>query len=210
VDRTRRINALGQVLAFAVFATGCSAGSSVSPTTVPTATSAPASATAHPGLSPLPSGQPALTETFTSAIHGITVVYPAGWSTRPATEPLEVTEFPRFESPVMDVIYDPARTDHLFLGLLSQALEGRSLDAWAAYFLDAEGCESTESVTIGGAAGISGTTCTLAAVESADRGYLLWLYTSDDVPEWLDGRALFKEILGTVSLDPSDVSDPAP
>jgi hypothetical protein len=30
------------------------------------------------------------------------------------------------------------------------------------------------------------------------------------VPEWLDGRALFKEILGTVSLDPSDVSDPAP
>ena len=210
MSRTRRTNALGPVLAFAVVTAGCSAGSSVSPTPRPAATSAPASTTANPSLSPQPSGQPALTESFTSAIHGITVAYPAGWSTRPATEPPTTSEFPRFDSPVMDVIFDPARTDHLFLGLLSHALGDRSLDAWAADFLAAEGCGPTEPVTVSGAAGIIGTTCNLVAVDSGDRGYVLWLYTSDDVPEDLDGRALFKDILGTVSLDPSDAIDPAP
>jgi len=215
MSRTRLVASLSAVLGGAAIVVGCGVGPSipsVAPSVAPSAApSAAASVSLEP--TPTPSGAAsavdlALTERFTSAIHGITVAYPAGWTTRPATEPLATTEFPLFDSPVMDVVFDPARTDHLFLGMLSQALGTKSLDAWAAYFLAAGGCVSTEPVTISGSAGIIGTTCNLAAVGSEDRGYVVWLYASDDVPG-LDGAVLFMDILDTVSLDPEAAIDPA-
>src|SRR5687767_4549250 len=76
------------------------------PTQAPTGTPLP---TARPAVTPAPSG-PALTETFTSAMHGISISYPAGWSVQAATEPWTSDALPFFREPFGDFFYDPAPT----------------------------------------------------------------------------------------------------
>jgi hypothetical protein len=192
------------VVAAAMIATGCSAGSSVAPTAVPTAISAPASAsaTAHQRLSPPHSGQPALTETFTSNLHGITASYPAGWVPRAAIRPWPAGEIVMQESEFADIIADGA-DENRFLALASQPRGDEAFDSWAARYLGIEDCDPAEPVTVGGARGISGISCPLALVEAGGRGYLIWLYGLDDL-EW------FKKILATVRLQPDAAIDTAP
>jgi hypothetical protein len=202
MDRSRRFTRLRPVVAAAVIAAGCSAGSSVSPTPVPTETSAPASATAHPRLSPPPSGQPALTETFTSNVHGITVSYPAGWVPRAATQPWPAGEIVMQQSEFGDIIADGA-DENRFLALASQPRGDEAFDSWAARYLGIEDCDPAEPVTVDGARGISGISCPLALVEAGGRGYLIWLYGLDDL-EW------FKKILATVQLHPDAAIDTTP
>jgi hypothetical protein len=154
--------------------------------------------------SPSPSPLPALTETFTSAIHGISVSYPAGWQVRPATEAWPEGALVQGESPFADIIYEKA-SDTPFIAVASQPLGGKTADAWATDYLANFAPCTTEPVTVDGATGVLGN-CEdgpHALVSSANRGYLIWLYRVDD-PSWFPG------ILATVQLHPEDAVDTTP
>ena len=127
---------------------------------------------------------PPLSETFTSPRNGISIDYPAGWRTRPATRAVDDAAWPNFEDPTGDLMYDAPLNDHLFILLASQPLAGKTGDQWAADTLAADECAQTEPVTIDGASGLVGVECNVAAVASDGRGYLVVLYTSVDEP-WL-------------------------
>ncbi len=75
--------------------------------------------------------RPPLTETFTSDRYGITISYPNGWVTRPATEPW-TTGVPDFMSNGGDIVYDPVREGHLWIAVASQPIGDTTPDAWAA------------------------------------------------------------------------------
>lgn len=198
MNRTRRITALGPVLALAFVALACSPGSSGPPTR----TSALPSAAVSPSLGAQPSGLPALTETLASNVHGISVSYPAGWTPRTATEPWPAGEIVMQQSEFGDIIADDA-DENRFLALASQPLGDEAFDSWAARYLGIEGCDPAEPITVDGAPGITGTSCPLALAEAGGRGYLIWLYGIDDM-EW------FRQILATVQLDPDAAIDATP
>lgn len=162
--------------------------------------------------SPAASGQ-ALTETFTSAVHGISMAYPTGWFVTASSRPWIGGAPPECGgNECGDHIYE-SETDSAFLNLASQPLGGRTGEAWAADVLaDPALFESscpaeTEPITIDGAPGMIATLCphgiltALAWVEN--RGYLIILFRIDDV-DW------FKEVLATVDLRPEDAVDAAP
>jgi hypothetical protein len=170
-------------------------------------------------LGPSPSTHAALTETFTSDIHGLSVSHPDGWMVQRATEPWTsgiVEQMSEFG----DVICSwgdqaiPARAVcdespvNIFLALASQPLGGVSGDEWIADYLvrDATCRGSTEQVTIDGVPGVVATDCyegRAAFVTVGDRGYMIWLYGSGDVG-W------FRDIVATVKLHPEDATDTAP
>jgi hypothetical protein len=162
-----------------------------------------------PGLSPrliVPSPPP-LTGTFTSAIHGISLSYPAGWVESPASEAWTVGSVD-FGSPAADHIYDPTLQDHLFLGLASRPLDGQPGPEWAAdaAAMLVEDCgDVTEPTSVDGADALR---CgdNIVAAWSGDRGYLIVLYRSTD-EWWLDDSynlAWFETLLATVQLRPED------
>lgn len=167
----------------------------------PSPSPSPSSVSASP--SPSVSPPPALTETFTSAMHGISVSYPSGWKLQRATEPW-TTGLVQGDSAFADVIYEK-ESDSPFIAVASQPLAGKTLDRWATDYLAQLTCVPTEPVTVDGASGV------LAACEDgphalvsvADRGYLIWLYRIDD-PAW------FPEILASVRLHPEDALDAVP
>jgi len=178
---------------------GVGGGPSPSPSSVPT-----------PSLSPSPSNRP-LTQSFTSTRYGFSISFPAGWVARPATEPWTFG-LPGGDSLEWDYVYDGSTGDTAFLGLASQALEGKSGDEWAAELSThadwRDSCAvSTEPVTIGGASGLLVVHCPddvpSAFVAVEDRGYLIVGYR-------LPSLEYFKEILATVQLLPGDAVDVAP
>lgn len=175
---------------------GVGGGPSPSPSTSP-------SPAASVSASPSSSAPPALTETFTSAMHGISISYPVGWKLQPATEPW-TTGLVQGASPFADVIYEK-EADSPFIAVASQPVAGKTLDRWATDYLAQLTCVPTEPVTVDGASGVLAA-CddgphALVSVEG--RGYLIWLYRIDD-PAW------FPEILATVQLHPEDAADAAP
>jgi len=167
-----------------------------------------------PSESPDPFAPPPLGSTFTSTFHGLSLSYPTGWVTSPATEPWSATVTPNFHAATVDHIYDRRLEDHLFLSLASLPLGGEAGAAWVDEFLASPdtGCGSTpsEPITIDGA---SGQICgALVAVSTGGRGYYIRLYTSSD-----DARletdyagAWFRGLLETVQLDPASAVDAAP
>jgi hypothetical protein len=167
-----------------------------------------------PSASPDPSAPPPLGGTFTSSLHGISISYPTGWVTVPATEPWTAASgVYNFTSPDFDHIHDPVLEDHLFLELGSQPLAGKTGDAWISDFLGApEGCEgaATEPITIDGASGLICERATAVAI--GDRGYYVRLSTSGDEP-WLAtyyDEAWFRGVLDTLQLDPAAAVDASP
>ena len=164
------------------------------------------------GATIIPESPPALTETFTSDRHGFSISYPTGWETRPATDPW--TEgFPDFYSTSGDVIHDPALEDHLFVGVASQPLGGKTGTQWVDVMLAEIGaggdCTAPiQPVTIDGT---QGQLCApgAAAVAAGDRGYVIMLYTSADDPAAVAGydQAFFNDILATMQLQPEDALD---
>ena len=173
-----------------------------SPTPAISASTPSSSPSPTPPVTPGPSG-PALTETFTSETYGISISYPAGWSTRRASEPWTGGPF-FFQDPVGDFMYDPSLTDHLFLAIASQPLVDPSTNTWAADLLEEEGCSPGEPAVIDGAQGVIGTDCNLAMIPTGARGYFIWLYASGDDPliSEIYNRAWFEKVLATVQLDP--------
>jgi hypothetical protein len=172
----------------------------------------------RPSPSPIPSSSPssstsaspaALTQTFTSNVHGISIKYPAGWGTRAATEPW-TSGVPMQDSPFGDLIDGGSNG---FLGLASQALDGRTADAWIGQISGDPGWGDTcpvqsEPVTVDGASGVlivhcpdDGVFTTLVTV--AGRGYLVVLYNAGD-------KTRVNEILATVQLDPASAEDASP
>ncbi|HET9457278.1 MAG TPA: hypothetical protein VFO78_08050 [Candidatus Limnocylindrales bacterium] len=184
------------------------------PIVTPSPTPAPSpSATLPPLPTPSPYEPPALTETFTSDIHGMSISYPAGWSSQAATVPWTTSSLPLFREPAGDYLYEPSRTDHLFLGIVSKALADTSFDEWAADLLGANGCPgSSAPIVVDGAAGVIAPECTLAVVSSEGRAYVFALNASDDFADLraFDSRAWFEEILATAQLQPADAVDAAP
>jgi hypothetical protein len=197
------------VLGLAVLRPGSAPGPG-GPVTTPSPSSAPSPSSS---VEPSPSAYvpPELTNTFSSDVHGLSISYPSGWLMRAATGPWTADTFPKFEDSSADVLYDPARTDHLFLHAGSQPLAGRSLETWAANVLAVEDCGTTEPVTVDGHAGVIGP-CGMAAVSAGDRGYVIRLYVSSDDPEMgdFDALAWFEQILATVQLRPELAVDAAP
>ena len=184
------------------------------PLVTPSPTAAPSpSAALTPRPSPSPYVPPALTETFTSDIHGISISYPAGWSAQAATVPWTTSSIPLFREPAGDFLYDPSRTDHLFLGLASQTLVDASFDQWAADLLGAEGCaESSAPIVVDGAEGVISGECSVAVVSSEGRAWVFVLNASSDFSDLraFDARAWLEEILATAQLQPEDAVDAAP
>lgn len=96
----------------------------------------------------------------------------------------------RQDSAFADVIYEN-ESDSAFIAVSSQPLAGKTLEQWSADYLPIEDYTGTEPVTIDGAAGLIGLGCLQAVVALDNRGYLIWLYRSDN-------RDWFEEILATV------------
>ena len=184
-------------------------GQAVTPSPEPSP-SPKASATNRPTASPRPA--PPLTESFTSTLNGLSMSYPEGWSTQAATAPW-TGEALLFRVPPADYMYDPTRTDHLFLAVASQPIGDATSDEWVAEKVTLEGCTAGEPIAVDGATGLIGTDdCNVVAVTTDGRGYLIWLYTSDD-EAWLSAtydRAWFREVLATAQLDPGSAVDAAP
>ena len=169
----------------------------------PTA-SPPPSPTIGPSPSPVGSSRPALTETYVSDAHGISVGYPAGWQVRAATEPWVTGELLQAQ-PFADVIYEK-ESDTPFIALTSSPLRDKQLASWTVEFINTRPCGDIEDHTIAGQDGYI-TECedgAHAVVGSGGRAYVIWLYRISDF-DW------FKEILETVQLDPGaalNSSDP--
>jgi len=153
-----------------------------------------------------------LTESFTSTLHGMSMSYPEGWSAQAATAPWP-GEVLFFRVPEGDFLYDPTLTDHLFIAIASQPIGDSTPEEWVAEKLTLEGCAATEPFAMDGATGLIGAdACNVVAATTDGRGYLIWLYTSDD-QAWLSAiydRAWFEEVLATVQLQPEDAADVAP
>jgi hypothetical protein len=174
---------------------------SIAPTTAPTASPTSTSITYVP---------PALTETFTSNLHGVAVSYPEGWTAQAATEPWTSPFPPQFGDPSGDLFYDPDRDDgHLFMAVGSRPLGGTALEDWLSDFMDAEGCTLGDPIVIDGADEAISTSCDLVLASSGDRGYVISLYSSNDDLDLrsFDTAAWFEEILATVQLQPEDAVD---
>jgi hypothetical protein len=176
----------------------------------PSPSPSPAPTTAQ-SPSPTPFNPPALTQPFTSDVHGISFSGPAGWSTRKATQPW-TTGIPLFESEFEDAVYDDSTENLKFIGLASQALAGRSAEEWRTQVSshpdwDPLCTPQEEPLTVDGASGVLVTFCPggllYALVTTDDRGYLIVLYGVGDRP-WFD------EILATVQLHPEDAIDVTP
>ena len=153
-----------------------------------------------------PSASPAqgLPERFSSTMHGISVSYPAGWTTQSATAAW-LTGFPGDTSGARDTIEDGS-SDPSFIGLASQPLAGKTGEQWATDLLavpDAFCQPPTESITVAGASGVlaqcsdQGTPGLLALVWTADRGFWIVGYQVTD-------RTFFDQLLGTVQLRPDE------
>ena len=185
-------------------------GGPASPSLSPDSSPSPSPvATSRPTPSPRPA--PPLTQTFISTLHGISMSYPGGWTAQAATAPW-TDEVLFFRVPQGDFLYDPARTDHLFLTIASQPIGNVTSEVWVAEKLTLEECAATEPIAVDGASGLIGADdCNVAAVTTDGRGYLIWLYTSGDEPSLSAtyDRAWFGDVLATVQLRPEDAVDVA-
>ena len=106
----RSIVSLVSVVAVSALAVGCAAPTSGPPTAIPAESRA--STAAPSSVAVAAAAGPALTETFTSTIHGISVSYPEGWVPRAATEPWPAGGIVQQETPFGDVIEDGIRGRH--------------------------------------------------------------------------------------------------
>jgi hypothetical protein len=183
-------------------------GSVVPPSSTPVAEpslSAPSPST------PLPSPHPG-EATFASTIHGFSMGVPAGWQTRPATEPWGGGPLD-FDSPAADIIFDPAFGDRLYLLLASQPYGDLSQDAWRDGVLGwtcSGGIHDFGSWMVDGAHAELGGACNSGVLTfTSTRGYLIRLVVSSDEPGLADRYDWnwLKPVLETVDLRPEAAAE---
>ena len=144
------------------------------------------SAVVPPSEPPAPTRDPQA-RTFASAVHGFSIDYPAGWESRPASEPWSSEEL-SFDSPAADVLFDPRFGDGLYLLVASEAYGGLSADEWWAMTMDrlcADSGGSVGSAEVDGADALAfscGRVQNAVLVMPEDRGYLFTLHASPDQP----------------------------
>lgn len=171
---------------------------------VPTATPTPP---AVPTVAPSVARPPALTQTFTSNMHGISTAYPGGWANQPATSPWADSALPRLDGTSGDILSDAARGDHLFIALASQPLADLAGPAWADTIGVAEACGTSEPIVVDGLDGRLLTCDPMRALFwGDDRGYLVLVHRSPDEPLLQDSytNAWFQGVLATVQVLPPD------
>jgi hypothetical protein len=161
----------------------------------------------EPSASPVPTAPP-LTGTHISAMYGLTLSYPAGWSVTEGTEPWTLRSFAGFGSPLetADLVHLNGAMN-LFIIVTSQSLDGESGPAWADAVTaeHEEGlCPTFDTVVVGGLDGrlYSCNEPLRALFWSDNRGYLVGLYRSSDEAWVLDvyDLAWFNGLLETVEL----------
>ena len=200
--RTVVVAAVGVAAVVALLFTGASQLREASP-------SVPAT---DPTATPRPSPSPG-SSTFTSTIHGLSIVHPSDWQVRPATEPWNHDPF-TFDAPGVDVIFDPTLQDDLYLSLASRPLDGQSAEEWCCSELWAasEVCETGgnfgriavdgASATVRGCDGVANRfEDHVVQVATATRGYVIYLHVADDpdlqatyTEDWFDA------VLETIEL----------
>jgi hypothetical protein len=189
------------------------AASRPSPTAAPSLTRSP---TPSPSTSPAPATPPPLNQTFTSAVHGISMSYPETWDVRAATEPWIVrpgVRPPQFLDPGIDML-SARYIDELFMAIYSQPLGDSTPEEWFAAQIADNRCSTTEPISVDGTTGRIGADCRFAFVTTAGRGYVIQLYRGGDDfsqdPSAPYDRAWFEQVLATVQLHPEDAVDVAP
>jgi hypothetical protein len=150
---------------------------------------------------------PHLTNRFDSRLNGISMNYPAGWQTRPATEPWTDGVI-GFDAPGVDVILDPARGEDLYFALASEPLGGRTDDSWTRSLTlpTCPGGHGGGVLTFDGASGWvvtcgGGPVVVHSAVLTNDtHGYAIVLYLGDDGLIDTYTSAWFVSVLETLDL----------
>ena len=183
-------------------------------------------ASPSPAVSPSPTASPSpvtappspFTERFDSSVHGLSISYPAGWATRPATEPKNDDPI-TFGASYVDVIFDPRLQADLYIALVSEPLRGQSGDDWVSgVSVDdfcgprPEGVGSTGgSVTVDDAQGFAGSrirqACEFVRVATDTRGYIFGVRVADGAHAEGFGWGWFQSVLETVDLRPEDAVD---
>ena len=200
-----------------------------------TSTSAENTASVEPSTDqPTPVTQPPspFTERFDSALHSLSIGYPAGWRTRAATEPWGHDEVV-FGAPDVDVIFDPTRQEDLYLAVISEPLGDTSGSDWGYDMwmnLESVGICAPAYGSGGGHAGSGagsantvhgndawfehcGTpvgTDEVVIVATATRGYIINLHVADDrrlQATYGHDADWFDAALETVDLRPEDALD---
>ena len=153
-----------------------------------------------------------LTQSFTSTLHGISMLYPEGWTAKAATEPWTAgTSLFPFGEPRADFLYDTTLQDSLFRPSARSRSATRRPRIGSWRWGRARILPATDPITVGGASGRigSGGSCQLAVVTTDGRGYWISLYRGDvnasNVAPY--DRAWFEEVLATVQLNPEDAVD---
>jgi len=148
---------------------------------------------------------------FDSTIHGISIDYPSGWQTRPATKPWNDDSF-TFDAPGVDVLFDPRFQDGLYIALASRPLGGQAPEDWLwAAALVCEGGGNFGRITVDGAeASIRG--CDgfannfedhVVQVATPTHLYVIYLHVRDDpILQGTYTEAWFDAALKTVDLAP--------
>ena len=157
---------------------------------------------------------PALTGQYNSERNGFSISYPETWNTRPATA-LWTTGVVDWFNDGADILM-PGNPGTPFVALASQQLGDRTpaaweADTWQMLIADDAGtaeCQAAaKPITIDGAVGSS--SCDIALVTDGGRGYLVQLWIASETPpdEAASGRALFKDVLATMKLQPENAVD---
>lgn len=191
----------------------------IGPAASPSPAPSPSAAASPSPVTPPPSP---FTGRFDSAVHGLSISYPAGWETRPATEPWNHDSF-TFGASDVDVIFDPTLQADLYIALVSEPLRGLSGEEWVNGVnavdicgVREEGVGSTGgSYTLDGAKGWAGgrvrvdqpAGCQFVAVATATRGYIIGLHVGAERHPELYGWGWFESVLETVNLRPEDAVD---
>jgi hypothetical protein len=187
-----------------------------------------------PAASPSPTSSPSpvtpppspFTERFDSAVHGLSISYPAGWETMPATEPRNDDSL-TFGAADVDVIFDPTLQADLYIALVSEPLRDLSGEEWVNGVNGVDICgprRDGEGVTGGsyrldGALGFATTRvridqpagCQYVAAATETRGYIIGLHVGDERHPEAYGWGWFESVLETVNLRPEDAVDaPSP
>jgi hypothetical protein len=175
--------------------------------------------TASPIASPSPVTEPPppFTERFDSPLHGVSISYPSGWQTKPATEPWN-HEAVSFGASDVDVIFDPTLQDDLYFALVSEPLDGQLASDWLSGA--PETCRGAEggaggNYTLDGADGYiwsrglrgPGVSCHVVLVATDTRAYIILLHLRNERLRETYGGPWFEAALETVDLRPEEALD---